>query len=54
MASAEDYINKSRHVFSSSVNDIFNLLSVSVLQCKSCSIQSARFEELNQIRFYFS
>uniref|UniRef100_A0A915MBY7 ubiquitinyl hydrolase 1 n=1 Tax=Meloidogyne javanica TaxID=6303 RepID=A0A915MBY7_MELJA len=49
MASAEDYIKKARHVSSSPINDISNLLSVSVLQCKSCSIQSARFEELNQI-----
>uniref|UniRef100_A0A914LGQ4 Ubiquitin carboxyl-terminal hydrolase n=1 Tax=Meloidogyne incognita TaxID=6306 RepID=A0A914LGQ4_MELIC len=49
MASAEDYIKQSRHFSSSPVNDIFNLLTVSVLQCKSCSTRSACFEGLNQI-----
>ncbi|KAL7077722.1 hypothetical protein ACQ4LE_003065 [Meloidogyne hapla] len=49
IASAEDYIKQSRHFSSSPVNDIFNLLTVSVLQCKACSTRSACFEGLNQI-----
>ncbi|KAL3117143.1 hypothetical protein niasHT_007546 [Heterodera trifolii] len=48
-ATASDFFERSKLFSSSPVNDIFNLTTISMVQCSTCNASSVRFEEVNQI-----
>ncbi|KAL3106644.1 hypothetical protein niasHT_012017 [Heterodera trifolii] len=47
--SASDFFKRSQLFSSSPINDLFNVTTISVIQCSTCSTTSVLFEAMNQI-----